>query len=264
MGYGICKRGSLIALAVAACLTLGVSPAGAELTERGDLFVRFQGGIAPTALPRTERAPIAVEVAGTVKTLSGEDPPALRRIKIELNRGGVIDSRGLPICRYSQLVAASPAQALSSCGRSLVGNGAYRARTSFPEQATFPSEGQILAFNGMHEGGSAILAHIYGTNPVPMNQIIVFHLRRSSGTFGTILTGQLPDSLNPHGYVAAIHLKLFRRYVFRGQHRSYISAACAAPAGFPSAVFPFARASMGFANGRSLSSILTRSCRVSG
>jgi hypothetical protein len=33
--------------------------AGAELTERGDLFVSFQGGIEPNALPRTKLAPIA-------------------------------------------------------------------------------------------------------------------------------------------------------------------------------------------------------------
>lgn len=263
MGGGNRKRASLIALTFAiAFLTLGSSLASAELTERGDLFVRFQGGIDPTALPRAERAPIAVEVAGTVKTLSGEDPPALRRIKIELNRGGVVDSRGLPICRYNQLVAASAEQAMSACGPSLVGNGAYRSKTSFPEQTAFPSEGQILAFNGTYEGGNAILAHIYGVNPVPMNQIVVFHIRRSGGTFGTTLTGRLPDSLNPHGYVVAIYLKLFRRYVFHGQPRSYISAACAAPPGFPSAVFPFARASMGFADGRTLSSTLTRSCRV--
>lgn len=214
-------------------------------------------------LPRAKRVPIAVEVDGTVKTLSGEQPPALRLIRIELNRGGVLDSRGLPVCRYGQLVASAPAQAMRACGRSLVGEGAYRARTSFPEEESFPLHGQILAFNGIYEGRKAILAHVYGVDPVPINRVIAFEIRHSPGTFGTILTARLSSSANPYGYLAGLHLRLFRRYVYRGRRRSYISAACRAPAGFRSAVFTFARASMAFADGRTLSSTLTRSCRVS-
>ena len=113
---------------VAALLAVSVPVAHAELTERGDLFVRFKGGIAPNALPRTQLAPIAVSVAGTVKTLSGERPPPLRQIRIELNRGGRLDPRGLPVCRYDQLVAASPRQALAA----LRGRAGRRRRLPSP------------------------------------------------------------------------------------------------------------------------------------
>jgi hypothetical protein len=264
MGRRTKKTSLTIALALLGlAFASAAPPAQAELTERGDLFVRFQGGIDPNALPRTKLAPIAVSVAGTVKTLSGQRPPALRLIRIELNRGGVLDSRGLPDCHYRDLLASSPSQVMDVCGKSLVGGGAYRARTAFPEQETFPSEGKILAFNGIYEGHEAILAHIYGGNPVPITRIIVFRIRRTGGTFGTVLTGRLPDSLNHYGYVVGIYLKLFRRYSFHDEQRSYISAACDAPAGFPGATFPFARASMKFADGRRLSSTLTRSCKVS-
>jgi hypothetical protein len=250
---------------VAASLALLIVPlARAELTERGDLFVRFQGGIAPNALPRTELAPIAVSVAGTVTTLSGERPPPLRQIRIELNRGGHLDPHGLPTCPYRALVAASPNQVMEACGDALVGEGVYAARTAFPEQAAFHSQGHILAFNAVYEGHSAILAHVYGGDPVPITRIIVFRIHRSGGTFGTVITGALPDAVNHYGYVAGISLRLFRRFDFHGSQRSYLSAACAAPPGFGRAVFPFARASMNFADGRTLSSTLTRSCRVSG
>jgi hypothetical protein len=261
MGRG--EKTALIVVAVALVLLI-VPLARAELTERGDLFVRFKGGIAPSALPRTKLAPIAVSVAGTVKTLSGERPPALRRIRIELNRGGRLDPHGLPACRYGQLVAASPSRALALCRDALVGEGAYDAKTAFPEQKTFPSEGHILAFNAVYEGHSAILAHVYGHAPVPISRIIVFRIRHTGGTFGTVLIGNLPDAVNHYGYVIGLSLRLFRRFDFHGRQRSYLSAACNAPAGFPSAVFPFARASMSFADGRTLSSTLTRSCRVSG
>ena len=268
MGLGRKKSGlllvvafTMIASASASALTAAI--AQAELTERGDLFVRFAGGIDPNALPRTQLAPITVSVAGRITTLSGERPPALRKIRIELNQGGVLDSRGLPVCHYSQLVAASPAKALAACGDALVGDGAYDAKTAFPEQATFPALGHILAFNAIYHGHSAILAHIYGANPVPITRIVVFRIRRTGGTYGTVITGELPEAINHYGYVQGIALRLHRRYVYRGQPRSYLSAACAAPAGFPSALFAFARASMTFADGRTLSSTLTRSCKVS-
>jgi hypothetical protein len=193
------KRLTIVLAAVALLMASAASIASAELTERGDLFVSFKGGIAPNALPRTKLAPIAVSVAGTVKTLSGQRPPALRVIKIELNRGGVLDSRGLPVCHYRDLVATSPQQVMEACGDAQVGSGAYRAKTAFPEQETFPSEGQILAFNGFYKGHSAILAHIYGGNPVPITRIVVFRIHRTGGTFGTILTGRLSDTVNHYG-----------------------------------------------------------------
>jgi hypothetical protein len=151
---------------------------------------------------------------------------------------------------------------MHACGPAKVGEGVYRANTAFPEQDTFPSQGNIIAFNAVSKGHDAILAHIYGEDPVPITRIIVFHIRRTSGTFGTVLTGALPISVNRYGYVEKISLSLFRRYSHRGRARSYISAACSAPAGFFSAFFPFARTSMTFEDDRTLSSTLTRSCAV--
>lgn len=253
-----------MATAVIAATLLLASIAHAELTEKGNLFVRFQGGINPAALPRGQRAPITVSVAGRVKTLSGERPPALREIEIELNRGGRLNSTGLPVCRYGELVAVGPPRAMEACGDALVGDGAYVGQTAFPEQATFPARGHILAFNGIYRGREVILAHVYGASPVPITRIIVFYIHRSGGTYGTVIKGSLPDAVNHYGYVEEIALRLHRNYTYRGQPRSYLSAACAAPTGFTVATFPFARASMTFADDRTLASTLTRSCRVSG
>ena len=61
--------------------------------KRGDLFVRFSGGIAPTALPRDRLAPIAVRIEGTVKTLSGSTPPVKIRAA---SPGPTVPSNGRP------------------------------------------------------------------------------------------------------------------------------------------------------------------------
>lgn len=249
---------------LAAVFIATASLAHAELTARGDLFVRFNGGIAPNVLPRHSRAPISVSVAGTIRTLSGARPPALRRISISINQGGLLDSHGLPVCRRSQIEPSSTQEALSRCGPAIVGHGSFDAEVAFPEQAEFPSRGRILAFNAVVGGKRAILAHVYGSKPAPITRVVVFHIRESEGTYGTILTGALPESLNRWGYLERISISLHRDFTYHGQPRSYLSAACDAPAGFPGATFPFARASMSFEDGRTLSSTLTRSCKVRG
>ena len=252
-----------VALAVLAiALVFGASLANAELVERGNLFVKFAGGISPTKLPRHENAPIGVRVDGTVRTLSGERPPALRWISIGINRGGRIETRGLPVCRRSQIEAVSSAQAMAVCGPALVGTGRYVAGVAFPEQDTFPLQGKVLAFNSVVDGERAILAHVYGKKPFPNSRIFVFHIRKSSGTFGTVLTAALPVALNRNGYLKRIILTLRRDFVYRGRKHSYLSAACGAPAGTNLGVFPFVRVGMTFADGRKLASTLIRSCTV--
>jgi hypothetical protein len=243
------------------CLLLA-AVAHAELVERGNLFVKFEGGIAPTALPREAKAPISVRVDGTVRVLSGERPPALRQISIAINRGGTLDTTGLPTCRRSQLEPATSQQALEACRPALVGEGRYVGALALPEQNRFPLQGRILAFNAIVDGQRAILAHVYGSDPVPNSRIIIFHIRKEHGTFGTVFSAALPARLNRSGYLKKISLELRRTFVYRGQKHSYLSAACSAPAGFASASFPFSRVSMTFADGRRLASTLVRTCRV--
>ena len=150
--------------------------AQAALTQHGDLFVSFNGGISPTALPRHTLAPISLTVSGTVRTPPGTQPPPLRQIEIAINRNGHLETAGLPICHAAQIEATTSAQALAICRDALVGSGTYVAQASFAEKETFPAQGHILAFNGLSEGRQVILAHIYGTNPVSGTSVITFYI----------------------------------------------------------------------------------------
>jgi hypothetical protein len=257
-------RKAALALALALALLCAVaSPAQAELTQSGDLFVSFSGGIDPGALPRHVLAPIAVRVAGKISTLSGDQPPSVRGITIAINRGGRVDTKGLPVCPRARIEATSSEGALEACEAALVGEGSFAAQTAFPEQLAFPTHGRILAFNSTTgDGRRAILAHVYGSTPAPISRIVVFHLRHGQGPYGTVLSASLPESLIHWGYLQRIGLSLYRRFTYRGRVHSYLSAACDAPPGFRTASFRFAHASMSFADGRTLSSTLTRTCRV--
>jgi hypothetical protein len=251
-----------VALALLGATAALPTAARAELTQSGDLFVSFSGGIDPGALPRHARAPIAVRVEGKIRTLSGARPPSVRGIAIAINRGGRLDTRGLAVCPRRAIETTTTGEALSACGAALVGEGSFAARTSFPEQAAFPLRGRILAFNSRAGGRRAILAHVYSPEPAPIARLIVFHLRRGPGAFGTVLSAALPKSLINWGYLDRISLSLHRLFTYRGRVHSYISAACDAPPGFRTASFRFAHAEMSFADGRTLGSTLTRSCRV--
>jgi hypothetical protein len=86
--------------------------------------------------------------------------------------------------------------------------------------------------------------------------------QRREGRFGTVLRARIPKLGGDLGSITKIQLKIGRRYSFGGQRRSYLSAACGAPAGFPGAVFPFARGSFRFEAHRKIQTTLIRDCRV--
>ena len=86
-----------IAIIPVLALLLGAATASAELTQDGNLFIRFDGGITPQALPRDASAPIAVRIEGTIRAPGGESPPGLRKIRVALNKAGRLETRGQPI-----------------------------------------------------------------------------------------------------------------------------------------------------------------------
>jgi hypothetical protein len=253
------------AAALAICLMTCAALAQAEVARKGNLQVAFSGKFAPRKLPRDGTAPVSVSLAGDITTLDASTPPQLQTITMAINRHGIIDGTGIPICHYHQIQPASTQEAKEACSRSLVGSGLFKASVALPEQSPFPSNGKVLAFYGTLAGKPAIFAHIYGTEPLPTSFTLPFKIeRRPSGTFSAVLSAKLPRVAAAWGYVSGLSLQLKRRYSYRGESRSFISAGCPAPKGFPGTSFTFARASFGFEGGETLSETMTRSCGVRG
>jgi hypothetical protein len=250
------------AAAAALCLLSSATLAGAEVTQEGNLRVSFVGGIAPHSLPRRGVAPVKATLGGEIRTTDGLAPPQLRTISLAINKKGKLDYRGLPACHYHQIQPASTNEAIETCPDSVIGEGRFSANVVLPEQSPFPSSGKVVAFNGTFHGGHVVFAHIYGTVPLPQSSVLVFRLGRASGTYGTTLTAELPQVAAEWGYVSAVSLSLKRTFKYKGKTRSFLSAGCPAPAGFPGATFAFAKASFGFEDGRTLSGTLVRSCRA--
>ncbi len=242
---------------------LGANLAQAELSQNGNLRISFSGGFSPRSLPRDRPAPVTVDVRGSIGTTDGSHPPALSRFEIELNRNGRISTVGLPACTGPLLQSTSTETALERCRPALVGRGHFAADVQFPSTVPVPAAGTMLAFFGRQDGRPAVLLHLYGTAPVRTTFVLALKIsHRADGRFGTVFAAKIPSLAGGLGSVTEIDLEIGRTYTYRGQRRSFISASCAAPAGFPGAVFSLARGNFYFADGRKVDTVLSRDCLV--
>jgi hypothetical protein len=233
--------------------------ADAEVVQKGDIRVAFNGALTPKSLPRTGEAPVRVSVGAGITALNASDPPRLKRISIAINGAGHFSPDVLPVCTVREIQPSTTQNALRACGSSLVGTGSFSATILLPQQASFPSGGKLYAFNGVYEGHPAILAHVYGTEPVPTSFTLPFVMTERRGELGTVLTASLAGLTGKAGYITGLALKLGTG---RGG-KSYLSGSCPAPKGFGGATFAFAKASFEFGK-QTLTSTLTRNCKVRG
>ncbi len=252
-----------LAVALPLCGLIVAAVAQGELIQQGNLRVQFDGRLFPRELPRVQRAPVSVTLDGSVGTADGSSPPQLREMSVAVNRAGKLSVTGLPTCTATVLQQTTSEAALEACRPALVGHGSYAAGVNFPGAPLFPAQGKVLAFTGRLEGRPAILLHLYGSRPVKAAFVLPFRISRpSQGTFGTVFSTRIPALASGLGYVTDIEMTIGRKYRYAGQQRSFLSASCAAPAGFPGAIFQLAKATFSFANGQRLVSGLSRDCKV--
>jgi hypothetical protein len=254
-------RARLTVALAAAALALVPGHSAAESVQGKGVRVGVGGELSPRRLPRSGAAPVQIAIdAHFAAAAHGAALPQLASVAIAINRYGRLDRAGLPACEVADIQPATTAKATAACGDSLVGRGSFEAEVALDKQAAFPARGELVAFNGTYHGRPAILAHVYGTEPIPTSFTLPFTITPRKGTFGTVLRAKLPVA--EAGYVTGFKLSLHRTYTYRGRRHSFASAGCPAPAGFPGAVFPLARTSFRFSGGRELGLTLVRHCKA--
>jgi len=252
------------AVTLAATAVLLTPLASAETVEEHGVRVSVDGRLLPKKLPRHGTAPVSVSVLGRIGSKRSAPPPQLETLAIAINRQGHLSSRGLPRCPVDRIDPSTTREALAACRSALVGEGRFFANVRLPEQSPFPSSGKVLAFNGRLRGHPAILAHIYGADPVPTSYVLPFYVKSTRGRFGTVLEASLPSVTGEWGYVTGISMTLDRSFSYRGERRSFLSAGCPAPSGFGLASFPLIHTDFGFAGGVHVTSTVNRVCRARG
>lgn len=253
----------LIALSLIALCAPAGALATRQFVQEGSLRVAFSGLLLPHSLPRERPAPVTVQLGGSVRTTDGSQPPQLRALSIAVNRAGLVSVAGLPSCSAPELQQTSTEAALRECRDALVGRGSFAAHVDLQGEAVFPARGTVLVFNSSTKGRMKLLLHLYGSSPVRAAFVLPFNIaRHSKGKFGTVFSTNIPRLASDLGYVTDIDLTIGRRYRYEGKWRSFMSASCAAPAGFPGAIFELAKATFSFAGGQQLTSRLSSDCKV--
>jgi len=251
-------------LVLLAAVSVPVASAFArQFVQQGNLRVAFDASLLPHALPRERAAPVTVHLNGSVRSTDGSPPPQLREMSIAMNRAGLVSVAGLPRCSAPQLQQTSTEAALAQCRDALVGHGHFAANVDFPGATTFPASGRVLVFNSSTPQRPSLLLHLFGSSPVRAAFVLPFKIsHRGRGAFGTVFSTHLPQLASDLGYVTDIRLTIGRKYRYEGRRRSFISASCAAPQGFPGAIYQLAKATFTFAGGIQLVSKLPSDCAV--
>lgn len=239
-----------------------VATVSATTIQKNSLRVTVLAQVKPYKLPRQKPAPIAVFISGHLESTTGGVPPQLQSMRIEVNRHGLLQSRGLPVCRPQQLRAASSTAAMRNCGDALIGSGQFWAHIVLPDQGAYPTRGRLLIFNSRSGREQILLAHIFTANPFNSSFTIPFAIRRiDRGPYGTELSASFPRALGEWGFVDRIKLTLRREYRFRGRKLSYYNAACPAPVGVRRVGFPLARATLSFST-TEIAATVEKACGV--
>lgn len=225
-------RKSLIRIAsvgIAFALIVAASAlAKPEVVRVGNLFLRDNGGISPTRLPRHQQVPIAANLKAEIGTNDGTHPPAIRSVIADFDKSIQIDAKGLPVCPEAQLVARSSAAAKKACSDAIVGSGEAEVEVAFPEQAPIYAKGPILLFNGGVRGGTTFLfIHTYVDVPAPtavVARVEITHIHR--GHFGLHTVSRIPAIAGGAGSVTGFKFKIDRTFAYKGRKQSYLTASC--------------------------------------
>jgi hypothetical protein len=257
------KRRSRRATGIVALVVLGMAAtaavAGALILRAGDIVVKAEGDFSPKTLPKHRDAPIEIHGGGSLSTASGELPPILKTIALEFDRHGHVETRGLPVCTAGKIQATTVPTARKICPGAIVGKGEGSALVAFPEQAPFKVSSPITVFNGPRKHGNpTVLAHAYTTVPVPTTFVVPIEIEKiKKGIYGYRTAAAIPRIAGGYGIPISGHLKVDRKWTYKGKRYSYANARCETGR-------LQARGEFKFSDGTFLTGTFLRTCKARG
>lgn len=221
----------LHAIAVGAAFALIFSAstfAKPHVIRAGNLFLRDNGGISPSRLPKRSQAPIAAHIDATIGTTDGSHPPAVKTLDIDFDKSIQVNAKGLPVCKRGRLEALTTVAAKKACPQAIVGSGEGEVEVAFPEQSPFAATGPIVLFNGgVHNGTTLLFVHTYVAVPVPTAVLATVKISRiHRGHYGIHTVSQIPAIAGGSGSVTRFRLTIDRKFTYRGKKESYLTAGC--------------------------------------
>lgn len=195
----------------------------------GNLVLDLDLDSAPRKLPAHRNAPISFWGSVGIRTNDGSVPSQLEHLGVELDRLGDLETRGLPVCRRSQLLATTTPQARRLCPGAVVATGFGTATIAFPDQAPIDAGTPLTFFNGPKIGGDdSVLVHAHLKVPVPATYVIPVRIERiHRGIWGFRVESDIPEIAGGSGAITGFKFRFAdREWRFKGKEMHYVVARC--------------------------------------
>jgi hypothetical protein len=217
------------ALAVAAAAVLVCAAvAVAVTTQIGNLKISATAEFQPRQFPPHGTLPARFASIVRIKTVDGDQPPALKTLVFEFDKHGKLNFEGVPTCTVARLEGTTPSEARKRCAGALVGTGLGKARVEMPGKPPFTISSPISIFNAPPQGGRpALIAHAYETVPSPQALLVPFTIERiHHGRYGYRAELELPPIAGGDGAATFAEANLGRTYTRHGHKVGYAEAEC--------------------------------------
>lgn len=244
-------------VAAMALALVGGGTAAAIKLQIGKIVIVANGGFTPTKLPKRKNAPIKLYGHAKFSTTDGSRPSPLRRLVLEFDKHGAVETRGLPKCTQKKLVATTTARARRTCRGSIVGTGFGSALIQLPEQGPIKASSPLTLFNGpRRHGNPTVLGHAHLDYPAPTTYIVLIEIQKiRNGRYGFKTVTDFPKIVNDYGSAISGRLKIGREWNYKGKRLSFANAHCADGR-------LQAKAQFGFKDGSFVQGTVFRPCKV--
>jgi hypothetical protein len=175
----------MIAIAIATLALVAVASAEKPISvQAGGALLRVNDGYSPKAVSRTVPTPVAFNFSASIRTADGTHPPALNRLRLELDKDGAIDVRGLPTCN-PKIQYQSTRRLEEACAEAIVGSGQASFEIAFPEPTgsnPVPADGRMVILNGGVQGPvTTLYARTDISVPTPAAIVFTIKIRKPPG-----------------------------------------------------------------------------------
>lgn len=224
------RRPFLIAMCTALAVAVAATAAwaGPTVSAPDGNTQSIDSQIRPKKLSKTKFTPGSLEV--TTLTTSTTDPsgvpsPAVHAV-IDFDRNARLYTKGLPTCDPALLQSQSTEVAERVCGKAKIGTGHAIAYLKAGKVYEVPQT--VTAFNGVPKGGKpVVLLHTYGTTPLQVSLVLEGTVSNyNKEGYGPRLDLNIPLLAGGTGALKEFNVKIDKKWSFKGEKRSFISAKC--------------------------------------
>jgi hypothetical protein len=244
---------------LAAAIAAAGAWAGPTVTAPDGNTQSIDSQIRPKKLSKTKFTPGSLEV--TTLTTSTTDPngvpvPAVRAV-IDFDKNARLYTKGLPTCNSGKLQSQSTEVAERVCGNAKIGTGHATAYLKAGKVYEVPQV--VTAFNGIPKGGKpVVILHTYGTQPLQVSLVLEGTVSNyNKEGYGPRLDLNVPLLAGGTGALKEFNVKIDKKWRFKGEKRSFISAKCTGSKKLK------ARGAFTYRDGEALTAYSKQSCKQS-